>query len=309
MELDNVNFSGAIRVIRDDFSKMMLTLFYSQILPLYYNMEEKLEVAFNATPNRELNEDTLHLFIEALAEFDCDIVKEMFNSFPVSVSNEYLKMEDSFFLQNYPALKPILLRYHPSEVQVQNARNSLYSFTRMFQQDVMEIERAGRTIINYLNQINDNSSTIRSGVSGGVIGGAIGSLLLPGLGTIAGGFLGGMFMGKDRMDNIINQIVDPVNLYIQHARKIIHLLGINSKELYMIFGRIYDEFFVKRMRNVYMDAQKSFPNVNAMFVEYYHNESAELKAFFSQKVDEDPESLTWGQISAHVYEFIRVENS
>lgn len=77
----------------------------------------------------------------------------------------------------------------------------------------------------------------------------------------------------------------------------------------MIFGRIYDEFFVKRMRNVYMDAQKSFPNVNAMFVEYYHNESAELKAFFSQKVDEDPESLTWGQISAHVYEFIRVENS
>ncbi len=306
MSNSSVSFASPIRVIKDNYSKFVLTTFLGPIFFRYSNFEEKLEEAFNNFNSDEgLNEESLPLFLEAISFFDIYQIKEIVNQFPILLSKSFFETDDYLF-NDHPNILAALEKYSLNEIQIQGFRNSLMSYTRIFFNDLAELEKSYKVMESLLNQANDATANTRSGLTGGAIGATIGSFLFPGLGTIAGGFLGGYFMGKTRTDGIIDQVANAIDTYIEHTRSLIQLMVENSKELYLLSGRMYEEIQVKRMRNVYFETKKANKEIDFIFTEYYKQQLKESEDLFLQKCDdEDNDSPTWGDLSNFVYNFIK----
>lgn len=216
----------------------------------------------------------------------------------------YLKSLRQLASQHYTELKPVFLKYSADERTVQAARNGLLSFTRIFHNDLVELEKSWRYIDSSLNQANDSTANTRTGLTGGSIGAIIGSIVFPGLGTIAGGALGGYLMTKNRTDNLLSQATTHIDNYANHTRHLIKLLHDNAKELYLLAGRMYDQFQVRKLRSSYFELKKSRADVEQVFNEYLDYHLKDVQSFYSTQIS-DNDTATWGQAAEYVFNFVK----
>jgi hypothetical protein len=284
---------------------MILTAFYTPILMRYSNFEDEFQAAIERIkPEQGLDDETLPLFLNAVSQFNFEEVKTLIGEFPVNIGQMLYNWQDDFFEQHYAELKPVFQKYAADERTVQNARNGLVSFTRIFHNDLIELEKSWRYIDSALNQANDSTANTRTGLTGGSIGAIIGSIVFPGLGTIAGGALGGYLMTKNRTDNLLSQATNHIDNYANHTRHLIRLLHDNAKELYLLAGRIYDHFQVKKLRSAYFELKNTRTDVEQVFNAYLDYHLKDVQSFYSTQIAEGDTS-TWGQAAEYVSNFIK----
>ena len=300
-----ISFAQPIRVLRDNFAKMILTAFYMPILIRYSNFEDKFQEAIGKiNPEEGLTDETLPLFTEAVSLFNFEEIKSIIGEFPVNIGQMIYNWQDDFFESQYKELKPVFQRHAPDERCVQGARNSLLSFTRIFHNDLIELEKSWRYIDSALNQANDSTANTRSGLTGGSIGAIIGSIVFPGLGTIAGGALGGYLMTKNRTDNLLSQVASHIDNYANHTRNLIKVLHNNARELYLVAGRLYDDSQVKKLRSSYFELKKTRKDVELVFNSYLDYHLKDVQSFYSTRISED-NTATWGEASEYVHNFLK----
>ena len=143
----------------------------------------------------------------------------------------------------------------------------LFSHIRIFQNDLVELDKAARSLNNLFNASNDTAASFRQGFIGGTVGMAIGSVIFPGVGTFIGSLVGGYLMSQNRKDKILQQIDELIKNYIYYSRSLVNKLVENSKELYMVLGRIYEDTIIKKDRRIYFEMKKIDKDVDKIFID------------------------------------------
>jgi hypothetical protein len=301
----NTSFAEPIRIVRDNTQKLLLTSFYFPLFVPYCNLEEKIGPAFQSLGEKRIDGETLPSFIDALSEFDFEMIKEIFNKYPLLISQALLQTDedDKFFSEMHGSVKPIFAKHSPTEQKLQSARNSLQNFSRIFYSDVSELEKAWRYIDSSLKQTQDTTANVRQGMTGGAIGAALGTMLFPGLGTVAGGALGGYVMSKMRNNSIVDQIHEHVIKYYQSSRNIIGLLHNHARECYLINGRIFDEFVLARVKATYSEIKSTYPAADTFVIDYVRNQESIIQSFYATEVSEGC-GYTWGEATTSIEQFL-----
>lgn len=304
----SVNFSKPINYVKTNFAKLGTTMFYFPLLVSYSNFSEKIEEA-SSLAEKEGNDSEIVIskFAEAIELFNYKEVKTFINDSVLEISSLLNATDEDtdFFKQNYPNLHPITKKYELSESATQQLRNQLFSFFRILNNELAEMERAYRKMESIFEKSNDNSSNLRNGWTGGLIGAGIGSVLLPGIGTAIGAAAGGYLMNRDKNKKTVENFYHELTIYSEHADRIVNALGNNAKELYKILEKFVDKYYKNNARGIYLELQKENHNADKIFTEFFNHEIQEVNNLLTAKLDdEDPESGTYNDIIIEVQEFL-----
>ena len=300
-----LTFAQPVKVLRDHFSKIILTSFYTPVLVRYAEFEEKYQNGISQLDREKgLDDNTLPIFMDAIDTFSFEELKNHSNNFPINIGQMLFNWEDDFFKSRYVDINPIFNKYTPSEIQIQSLRNSLISFTRIFYSDMAEMEKSWRFIQSAITQANDTSANTRSGLTGGSIGALLGSLVLPGIGTVIGGAAGGWWMGKNRTENIISQISTHIDNYTNHTRNLIKLFHSSARELYLLSGKIYEEVQLNKIRKTYYEIKKSRKDADIIAEEYFKFHLTDIESFYKTQMYENSD-YSWGEAIDYVENFLK----
>ena len=205
-EQKQVNFTKPIKIKKNNFAKICISMCYYPIFTKYRGFVGAVtETTQEVESKGKLTTKTFNDYIESIDIFNYKEIKDHIDNFSVSIANSLLDEKKDFFANNYREISVITDKYKISVKDTQDLRNRLISYFRVVNSELIEMEKSYKTLENLIAVTHDQTSNARSGLTGGAVGGGLGSILLPGVGTIVGGLAGSWFMNKNREKNIIQK--------------------------------------------------------------------------------------------------------
>jgi len=308
---NNVNFSVPIKYLRENSSKLMVSMLYYPIFIQYFYFQEEINEAHKIFErDGKLSDEAFTKYSKGLEIFHYMEIKKFVDEMPVEIAKELLDDADNFFKKNYLDIQHITYKYALTDAHAQQFRNKLMNCLRIVYSNLTEMEKAWRYINNTLGQRGDNVSNIRTGMTGGTMGAVIGSFIMPGVGTFLGGAIGGYLMSKGRDNQLIDKCGEYVDIYINESSALMNKLIGNAKELYMIFSGLFDYIYLKAGKKLYNDLEENGCDANKIFTDYLKYDINTLDNILKSNVyEEQPDSCTWDEAIEFVHKSIRNWNT
>ena len=303
----SVSFAKPVNYLKINFAKAGTTILFYPILVSYSNYTEKLEEANKlAEMEGENSEKVVSKFTEAIELFNYKEVKTYINDSVLELSSSPFNIEEEdFFKENYPELSSLVAKYEISENATQHLRNQLFSFFRIINNELSEMERSYRKMEAIFDKSNDNSTNLRNGWTGGLIGAGIGSVLFPGVGTAIGAAAGGYLMNKDKNKKAVENFYHELHSYCEHSDRIINALGNNAKELYKILEKFADTYYKNNVRGLYLELKKKNQDADVIMTEYFNHEIQLINTTLTENLDdEEPDAGSLKDVINEVQEFL-----
>jgi hypothetical protein len=288
-------------------SLLSISMFYTPILLGYDSFVESTRQAEEMRKNDEYSSDDYsNALIETMDVFNADSIKNLINNTIIEYTNGWNSNAiDDFIKNNYISASFNCDEYAISEVEIQQLRDKLFSFFKIFENQLNGMSNCLQKVENIVKESDDLANNLRGGLTGGAIGGIIGSFLLPGIGTVAGAAAGGYFLNKNKSDKTQSTLINIYNDYIQYSNEFIELLRKNASNFLVISEHFTTYIYESRLNKLYYQANATNLSGEEIVINFLKSEINEGNLLLQEKIDvEDENSDTFQDWASYTHQFI-----